>query len=430
MALCTVSELQLFSENPLQMSILESRENVYAPLTSVDGSSILQFSIPASSEYYTDLTSICLRLKLQILKSDNTKFNNTTTEKKLQDSFVNNILHSLFKSVRVSLNGAIVSETDNYHYKAYLDSLLNLSPNQIVSTLAPRGFSKDSRGQFDELDFTKNEGARFRKTLSDDSSIFEVYDRLYIDVFNQPKLLLNGVGVDISLALEKEEFFLMGKQSSIVKIHEAELYVRHVKVNPQMALDNYKILNSDKLAIYPFKRSEIKTFTVAKGVNSVELHNIFNGLLPTNFTMVMVENDAFVGSKTKNPFNFNNFGSKMITFYINGNPVPPTPLEHNFDSVGTYSRTYSEFLKSVGSFFSRNGCLVNREDYKDGYFITNINLGPRQTLDDSLCQDIPKEGSLSLGMRFDKSLASTITILIYGEYDAVLKVDKHLNVSV
>ena len=39
---------------------------------------------------------------------------------------VNNIAHTLFKQISLRLNGTLISpQTDTYHYKAYLETLLN-----------------------------------------------------------------------------------------------------------------------------------------------------------------------------------------------------------------------------------------------------------------------------------------------------------------
>ena len=41
---------------------------------------------------------------------------------------VNNIAHSLFKQISVRLNNTLISpQTDTYHYKAYLETLLNFN---------------------------------------------------------------------------------------------------------------------------------------------------------------------------------------------------------------------------------------------------------------------------------------------------------------
>lgn len=431
--ICHVSELNLFSANDLQTSILDSKENIYSPLTSLDNCQIIQFHIPASGEHYIDLNSICLRLKLQLLKSDGKSFNSKATtkpdEKESQPGMVNNALYSIFKSLRISFNNTVVSEINNYHYMTYINTLLNSSSDQKDSLLLPRGFVKDRPSYLDKLG-SDNTGLVSRKNWSDDSLVFELYGRVYSDILSSPKLLVNNVSVDILFTLESPSFFLMGAEGTdaSLKISEAALYARHITINPQLQMFNLKTLHSGKNIVYPYKKGIIKTFTISQGLSTVEINNLISGVMPTNFVMSMVENDAFSGSFTKNPYNFQHFGSRAVTFSINGVPVSPTPLEHNFSYISGFSRTYSEYLKSIGIFNSDKSSLVEREDMRKGFLLFPINLSPRQIMDENMCEDVPKEGNLSLSMKFASALTSTITVIIFAEFNHMIEIDKHYNV--
>ena len=66
---------------------------------------------------------------------------------------VNNILHSLFSEIDVSLNGKVVTPgTDTYPYKAYLEKLLSYSPDTFKTQMkACTLWEKDTAGHMDEL---------------------------------------------------------------------------------------------------------------------------------------------------------------------------------------------------------------------------------------------------------------------------------------
>lgn len=71
-------------------------------------------------ESYYDLSSILLRLKIQIVKADGALYAETDKD---QPGFVNNILHSLIQQVIISLNGKNISTPDNnYVYRAYIET--------------------------------------------------------------------------------------------------------------------------------------------------------------------------------------------------------------------------------------------------------------------------------------------------------------------
>jgi hypothetical protein len=60
---------------------------------------------------------------------------------------VNNLLHSLFSSLSVSLNGkAVTLHVTNYHYKAYLENLLNYGSNASGTHLISNLWYLDSSG--------------------------------------------------------------------------------------------------------------------------------------------------------------------------------------------------------------------------------------------------------------------------------------------
>ena len=53
----------------------------------------------------------------------------------------NNLAHILFKQISVRLNDTLISpQTDNYHYKAYLETLLNYNRDDGKTVLKPQGW--------------------------------------------------------------------------------------------------------------------------------------------------------------------------------------------------------------------------------------------------------------------------------------------------
>lgn len=66
---------------------------------------------------------MCLLLCIKLVKSDGSQLSH---DKPNAVGCVNNLLHSMFSSLSVSLNGKNVTlHENNYHYQAYLEKLLN-----------------------------------------------------------------------------------------------------------------------------------------------------------------------------------------------------------------------------------------------------------------------------------------------------------------
>ena len=54
---------------------------------------------------------------------------------------VNNFGHSIFRDMTLSMNSVLMTEQSNtYHYRAYLETLLNYSRDEGASKLAPQGW--------------------------------------------------------------------------------------------------------------------------------------------------------------------------------------------------------------------------------------------------------------------------------------------------
>ena len=55
----------------------------------------------------------------------------------------------------------------------------------------------------------------------------------------------------------------------------------------------------DTPAIYPFNRTDVKTFAVPKGQYNVNLDDIYQGKIPNRLVLGMLSADAYTGDLTK-----------------------------------------------------------------------------------------------------------------------------------
>ena len=113
-------------------------------------------------------------------------------------------------------------------------------------------------------------------------------------------------------------------------------------------------------ALYPFWRSDIKSFSVAGGSHTFMTDNIFYGQVPSKIIIGMVSNSAYSGDYNKNPFNFMNMGVNYLEINVDGQPVPSRPFRSNFDE-NDYVSLYLSLLNSVLD--SKSGIIIKRTDY-------------------------------------------------------------------
>ena len=107
----------------------------------------IEFDVTASGDDHLDFANSYLHVKVKIERANGTPLEAGDTV-----GPVNNLLHSMFSQVDVSLNGTLITNsTTTYLYKAYLESLLTSGPAAKRSQLTSGLFYKDEAGKMDTL---------------------------------------------------------------------------------------------------------------------------------------------------------------------------------------------------------------------------------------------------------------------------------------
>jgi len=120
---CLKSGLDVFLKRSIQTSLVNSHTDTYKPIAPADNSAQLEFNCSRHGDYYNDLNSVRLLLPIKLDKTDGSDLASAESNRV---GCVNNLLHYMFSYLSVSLNGSpVVLYETNYHYKAYLEQLLN-----------------------------------------------------------------------------------------------------------------------------------------------------------------------------------------------------------------------------------------------------------------------------------------------------------------
>jgi hypothetical protein len=153
---------------------------------------------------------------------------------------------------------------------------------------------RDSHSKFNDLS-DANQGFTKRKQFASGSKQIDLIGRLHGDIFNQEKFLLNGVDLRIKLVRSRDNFVLMSASAGKLKIVDATLLIRRVKINPTVLLSISKVLENTT-AKYPITRTEIKVLTLPAGIQSKSLDNIFLGQQPKRIVVGFVTNKRLMGT--------------------------------------------------------------------------------------------------------------------------------------
>ena len=414
-------ELDLFYTPPTETNIQKKQWVQYRPTSSISEGSPLEFIVPGVGSQYLDLKHTYLTLHMRSLKEDGSL---CATAEKLAP--VNIPLHSVFNQAELFLNQTLVSSVGvNYAYKSMIDTLLNASSNDAAkSRLECEGFYKDSAGFMDEDDPLEgsNAGLTRRFARQPSSEVGEYRGPLHLDLVDQDRLILNGVETKLVLWPSKESFKFMSVAAEDAKykmeIVEAILHVCKVTINPSVTAAHIAALELSP-ALYPYEKSQIKTFEVSSGKSSFDMENVFLGEIPRLLILAMVDSDAYRGSYLKNPYNFKNNDLNWLSVKLDDENVPFQAVKPNFSAASQkFLHSYMNVLDSVSNYNS--AWIIDRSSYSKGYTFFVYELLPRDN-----AQHLPliKRGNLKIQATFNSNLAENTTVICYGKFPSVMKID-------
>jgi len=150
--------------------------------------------------------------------------------------------------------------------------------------------------------------------------------------------------------------------------------------------------------------------------------------LPRRAFVTFVNHNAFNGSYTLNPFNYQHFNLNYLAFYLNGIQYPEKAYTPDFTN-GLYIREYLSLFEATNQEETDSCINIDRENFAKGNAIFAINFAPDHS--SGCCAtgyaNPIKFGSLRLQLRFKEALQEAITVLVYLEYDSILEINQERN---
>ena len=419
------SELNLFTPPEVQSSIVKSSYTDVDPEKLKLNSGPIEFEIFGNGDYI-DLNDITLFLHLSMVNENGTPW----VKKENSDAaFINVPFHSIFSDVKVYFNDVKVCGGDSlYAYTAMTTLLLSYSRATLKQQFASAGFAWDEASKMDDKG---NSGHNNRQEWNN--------GRLYIgkllaDVFQIDRYLLSGTSVKITLMKAEPEFALMSHtaaQKPKFIINDARLSVRRVKLADEVVLTHERALNQGINAIYPYSQKVIIVQNVSEKDAKMVKENLFKGALPKVIVIGLVSTDAYVGSYTKNPYNFQNFNVSAICLKKDGENVPyAVQFEPNFGALDKkpLHREYMSIFTALNMMGRNDTVLFDNDDFANGYCLYAFNLTPDQSMTTSVDQSETNNSNLRLELKFSAPLKENVTVLIMGIFDGLIQIDRYRNV--
>ena len=419
------SKLDIFSVPATVTSIESGQWMEHQPAASLDSGGPIELLLPGSGDAYMDLANTYLFVQAKVTKPD---VSDLDTDNAVGS--VNNWLHSLYSQVYEYLNDTLVTpSTNTYPYRPYIETALSYGADaketQLTSQLWYTAGRMDSVALAD--DDTANVGLKNRRNYTTRSRVVEMMGRLHVDMFLQDRFLLNGVDVKIRLVRSKDAFALMAGGTNHdynVIIIDASVFARKATLSTAVQMAHTKALDKGT-AKYPLRPVDYKIYTIPHGAMSHTHENLFLGTLPKRLVLCCIDNDAFNGSYSKNPFHAKHNDINFFAVYVDGRHVPGKPLQLNF-AEGRHVRSHMNLFCSTGKVSQDEGIDLTRSDFGNGYTFFGFDLTPDAC--NGSCLHLVKKGNLRVEIHFASALTPTLNVVAYGAFEAMLEIDKNRNV--
>ena len=365
---------------PVVDDVLSSHEQEIYPTTSFDGNCI-EFEVETDRNYYVDLRQSFLALKLKFVKrrvydtyeskekkkehkDESVVFTETVSDDEEEEvarvTNVNNIMHSKFSNVEVSINNQQIYNANGlYAHKSYISNNFKATISEYKGVLHCEGYDyeqdpEDISNPLPERFFTR------RMKLLSRPDGFMSYGKLGIDFFSISELLYPNMKNRLRLIRARPNFFMISDNPNVsLGIVDCSLYTRRIALK-----DDYHIKIMDVLAYAPVEYNYLetlaKTFIIPARQNQFIQGNIFNNAPIRRAAIAMNTNSAFTGSFTENPFLYQQSDLRQIRILRGGQPIVVFDIADN-------CRLYVTTMKAMN--FQDDIPSIPIDDSKDHYVL-------------------------------------------------------------
>jgi hypothetical protein len=429
-ALATCSELNIFTVPDTQISINSGHWRIVLSRNNLDSRGPWSFELN-SGPHYILLCKNYLYLKLRIVRTDGGQIQNIDTTNDLVGP-INMIASTFFKTVKLYIGGKLISDSnDLYAYRAIIETELNFNAeSRKAGHLKVAMYAQDLPPN--HLEDRQNTGWDERRQWFNHSRDVEMMVPIHTDLFHCEKLLPTNTNVVLELVRNDDDFCLKNYEVAPVapavlrtyeiRVSELKWFVRHLDLNKSahFGIENTLIRFPAK---YALRRVEMARISVATGADTTPHHTLFHGQIPRRMVFGCVTRAALNGHRTQNPFRFQPFGIKEVTVTAGGVTFNRDPLRTNFEQE-QYLRAYLQLLDAMGFGQPENkSCGITPQLYKAGMALFAFDLTPNET--DGFHFELARQGSTTLEVLFDPALTVPIEIIVYAEFDSLLRIDRN-----
>ena len=300
-----------FAKYPTDARFLQCTYQRFMPSSSIDGKTI-EFNLDrydAANVYLIQDTNV--EVTISILKNDG-----SDPAKGIQIGVANNVLHSLFESVRLTINDMpITVSPNNYPYKAYISNCLTYSPSVKAAQLACQGWYTDLASHMTPEDTNTGWAERcnlFKKDYDPRGEFRPVtfFGRLLHDLVACETGLPPNTKVKFELDRSDDAFVFMllntDNEKYRIKIQNISLLVPVAQLSSQVFQEINSILvrkNEPKAVGIHYRRVEVRPISLPRNKEEYNSDGLFTDSdLPCKIVICFVQTKNKIGDYHTNPF--------------------------------------------------------------------------------------------------------------------------------
>lgn len=138
-------------------------------------------------------------------------------------------------------------------------------------------------------------------------------------------------------------------------------------------------------------------------------------MVPLNVICMMVDTDAFLGSRHKNAFNLHHFNLTSLEFSTNSDVI--YTLRTDFSESGDCAHAYHDMYKTNFGHKPTISPNISLYEYRNGFFLCVLEISqPLQIFSQSEVWAKQPVGSLTITGRFERALKHSVEFIYIGTF--------------
>ena len=404
-----MEQIDLFQPTKTQHVIEREYTTEHRPISLLNQDSSIEFDVSLSENEMIKFNDTYLYVKFKLI----TKPTANGTKNKTRGA--NYLLNSLFRQIVISANGVEITQPiPDFMYKAYLEAKLGYSENAKISHL---------KGAY-----WYDTPEEAQKMLGGGETM-EMMGRLHLDLTHQQKAFPGPCNLHFKLDMNSPMFLFETDSPDLkLEIIDLNLMVQRLVLNPK-SIQGIKQKHQRTEMVIPLSSSYCRAIPIAGGTLDISLEDVCRGKMPKSIYFAMVENTAYNGTFTSNPYDFKPFNLNFLAAYIDGAQFPSIAYQPNFEK----KHCMREFMGLARAIRQNDTDSLAKISYEQFIKSPIFGISLQPDLDEGDAHNVmvnpAREGILRMQLRFAKPLEESITAIILMDFDSEIRVDPDGNFS-